>query len=396
LNLSFKTPMAVSKLQRRESELPEVRPDDDISANLQHVSWDFRESQTGADLHSIHPYPARFIPEIPRALINAIGIPAGTAVFDPFCGAGTTLAEAQSLGYETIGIDLNPIACLISRVKTTLLPERFVAVAMDCVLAAQTKTGVPIPQIPNLDHWFSPEPQDAIASLLSAFQDYEEPSELQDHLRVALSSILVRVSHQDSDTRYAAIPRSVSRADVFNLFLASCSRIATAKTHFGPSAPATVLQHDVLSVPRSAIKTPIGLVITSPPYPNAYEYWLYHKYRMWWLGFDPIAVKAREIGARPHFFKTSPATEEDFAVQMRTVLRLLCEVVVPGGSVCFVVGRSKIHGKDVDNGALITDAARELGMRSVFSAERTIAAHRKSFNLSHARIKTESVLVFRV
>ena len=47
----------------------------------------------------------------------------------------------------------------------------------------------------------------------------------------------------------------------------------------------------------SDIPRRVGLVITSPPYPNAYEYWLYHKYRMYWLGLDPIAVKKQEIGA---------------------------------------------------------------------------------------------------
>ena len=45
--------------------------------------------------------------------------------------------------------------------------------------------------------------------------------------------------------------------------------------------------------------------MTSPPYPNAYEYWLYHKYRMYWLGMDPIAVRQQEIGARPHYFRST-------------------------------------------------------------------------------------------
>jgi site-specific DNA-methyltransferase (cytosine-N4-specific) len=35
---------------------------------------------------------------------------------------------------------------------------------------------------------------------------------------------------------------------------------------------------------------------------------LYHKYRMYWLGMDPIAVREHEIGARPHYFRTKPKT----------------------------------------------------------------------------------------
>jgi site-specific DNA-methyltransferase (cytosine-N4-specific) len=61
------------------------------------------------------------------------------------------------------------------------------------------------------------------------------------------------------------------------------------------------------------------------PYPNAYEYWLYHKYRMFWLGMDPLKVRAKEIGARPHFFRKNGATMHDFERQMTLVFRLLSD-----------------------------------------------------------------------
>lgn len=53
------------------------------------TDWRFRSSSGGRD---IHPYPARFIPEIPRAAIRILRQP--KVVLDPFCGAGTTLHEA--------------------------------------------------------------------------------------------------------------------------------------------------------------------------------------------------------------------------------------------------------------------------------------------------------------
>lgn len=49
--------------------------------------------------------------------------PAGLpAVLDPFCGGGSTLVEAQRLGLDSFGSDLNPVPVLISRVLTQLLP----------------------------------------------------------------------------------------------------------------------------------------------------------------------------------------------------------------------------------------------------------------------------------
>jgi len=114
-------------------------------------------------------------------------------------------------------------------------------------------------------------------------------------------------------------------------------------------APATVINNNIFDVQPSDIPGDVGLVVTSPPYPNAYEYWLYHKYRMWWLGYDPLAVKSSEIGARAHFFSGRRREKEDFHAQMSGVFKLLAEVMRGGAHCCFVMGDSKIYGQIVDN-----------------------------------------------
>lgn len=220
-------------------------------------------------------------------------------------------------------------------------------------------------------------------------------------LQLALSSIIVRVSNQESDTRYAAVCKSVLAEDVLVGFRRAAERIEKAlAARDYPLAPAAVLEADTTAMnPAELIGAsncnPVGLVITSPPYPNAYEYWLYHKYRMYWLGMDPLAVKAREIGARAHFFKRDPHTADDFARQMQQTLELLQAVLIQGGYACFVIGRSRIHGRIVDNAAIIEEVGQGMGFASVFATKRTLAARSKSFNPSYGRIKTETILVMR-
>jgi site-specific DNA-methyltransferase (cytosine-N4-specific) len=114
---------------------------------------------------------------------------------------------------------------------------------------------------------------------------------------------------------------------------------------------------------------------------------------MWWLGYDPLAVKKREIGARAHFFKTKHHTPDHFVHQMRRTFEMIAAVLVRGGYACFVIGRSKIHGRIIDNSQIIEMVAKDFGFRTAFRKERVIAATRKSFNLSHANIKTETILV---
>ena len=361
---------------------------------LTDVDWDFPDRVAHSQIEGIHPYPAKFVSELPGALLDILPIPSNTAVLDPFCGSGATLVEAQRRGLSSVGIDLNPIACLITQVKTSPQPDGLKDVARDVCERAKLECAPKIPKIPRLDHWFGIQVQIALASLIGTIATVRPA--YRDALRLALSSIIVRVSYQDSDTRYAAVEKNVTSDDVFSEFVRSSDRISDALSgrdyHL---APATVFTSDTLSIDAEQIASPIGAVITSPPYPNAYEYWLYHKYRMYWLGYDPVEVKEREIGARAHFFKRNHHTADDFARQMAQTFRLIDRVAVPNAFVCFVVGRSRIHGRIVDNAMLVERAACDAGFQPIFSAQRALMSARKSFNLSHSNIKTENVLVFQ-
>lgn len=367
-----------------------------ISEKLINIDWDFQHKENKHNIHSIHPYPAKFIPEIPKTLIKELQVPPGTAILDPFCGSGTTLVEAQLAGVPAYGVDLNPIACLISKVKTSNLPSSFLERANNCVLAAKSLTNDNDILIPNVDHWFKKEVKYALSSLAIKINEVDDVP-TKEALQMALSSIIVRVSNQDSDTRYAAVDKNVTSEDVFNNFLTACSKLSKINEEYTDKRLSTVnvIESDILKVKPEQIDTPIGLVVTSPPYPNAYEYWLYHKYRMWWLGFNPLEVKKQEIGARAHFFKKNHHTAEDFKKQMDQTLLLLESVVVNCGYVCIVIGRSIIHGEFVDNAAIISDIAKNYNFKKIAEIERTIKSNRKSFNLSHANIKTETLLVFQ-
>ena len=374
-----------------------------VSAQLANADWDFASRVAPSPIEALHPYPAKFVAELPRRLLDLLPVPRGTAVLDPFCGSGTTLVECQRRGLPAIGVDLNPIACLISRVKTAPLARGLAATAAAVVEQASGRdqaSTAHLPDAPRLDHWFARDVQLALAGLTAAIA--RAPANHRDALRLALSSIVVKVSNQESDTRYAAICKNVRGADVLTAFRRAAERIdKTLGEREYPLAPATVLEADIASVnPKELMSAAsnvrgVGLVITSPPYPNAYEYWLYHKYRMYWLGMDPLAVKAREIGARAHFFKRNPHTADDFARQMKQTLKLLRAVLVRGGCVCFVIGRSRIHGEIVDNAAILEEVGRSTGFVRVCSATRTLATTSKSFNPSYAGIKTETILVMR-
>jgi len=86
-------------------------------------AWDFAGEDTQRYLHSLHPYPARFIPQLPRKAVEEYTTP-GQTVLDPFAGCGTALLESVIAGRNAIGIDNNAVACLVSRAKTAQKPVR--------------------------------------------------------------------------------------------------------------------------------------------------------------------------------------------------------------------------------------------------------------------------------
>lgn len=68
--------------------------------------------------HDLHIYKAKFFPRMIRALLNIYGS-TGQQVLDPYCGSGTSLLEGALLGFDTIGVDIDPICQLISKSKLT-------------------------------------------------------------------------------------------------------------------------------------------------------------------------------------------------------------------------------------------------------------------------------------
>ena len=73
--------------------------------------------------HGYHRYPAKFLPNIVKKIIENY-TDDGDTIADLFAGCGTTLVESKVHGRKSVGVDINPVAQLIARVKTNpIKPE---------------------------------------------------------------------------------------------------------------------------------------------------------------------------------------------------------------------------------------------------------------------------------
>ena len=112
---------------------------------LSGMDWAFTDDETTFLTHDIHPYPAKFIPQIPGNLISVLSGP-GELVLDPFGGSGTTALEAMRLGRRALSVDANPIASLIGAVKTARLDSE-VSAELAGLHASLASAGCPCPKI---------------------------------------------------------------------------------------------------------------------------------------------------------------------------------------------------------------------------------------------------------
>ena len=408
----------VASFADRRTQVAEPRatysfsPHDSLAVSaLRRIDWDFPDASTGYLTHGLHPYPAKFIPQIPNALIQELSS-VGDTILDPFCGSGTTLVEALLLKRHAIGIDANPIACLITAAKTVRLdssdveelrnleiqlPEIRALFASGQMSLFSPDPPVSIPTKPDLDFWFDPLVVSELSHLKQLCQNLTGVN-ARVLAQASLSSIIVTVSKQDSDTRYVRRAKVVEPGETIKRFERALSAAIPRALEFSdlvePRFNSQVFNCDILEPPTTGA---VDLVVSSPPYPNAYSYHLYHRTRMLWLDMDTAGFKKREIGSHRKYSSraSNGAGPDTFREEMGAVLRWLGGVLRPGGYCCLLIGDSIIRGNLIANDQIITAAAASNGFRLDAQFKRTLRASRKSFNPIIGKIKEEHILILR-
>jgi len=402
-------------IERFAQKEHEPQPPSRESSNLhrlESVDWDFANAKTSYLTHHLHPYPAKFIPQIPNALIQELSS-VGETVLDIFCGSGTSLVESLLLKRHAIGIDANPLACLVSKAKTTrLMPldvealstlaERAARYAEQCIdpasclfPQAQFISEESRPDDEAVDFWFEPSVIEELSEIRSWCLALRRPRSRIVAL-AAFSAIIVTVSKQDSDTRYVRRDKRIRPGDAFRRFgrslvdaVHACAELTDLVE---PRFRCKVIHSDILTAPKLGA---VDLVVCSPPYPNAYSYHLYHMTRMVWLGFDHQSFKKKEIGSHRKY-SSKQADVNTFREEMSTVFAWLQRHLRHGRHACLVVGDSILQGKRIDNTEILTAAAAANGFVQAARIERRLQDSKKSFNPSIGKIKRENILILEL
>lgn len=239
-------------------------------------------------LHDIHEYRGKFFPQLVRACINISGIAPGSIVLDTFCGSGTTLCEARIRGMRSLGIDLNPLSVMITRVKTGLLKINKEEIKREYIFLKKNihKNNSNYSLRWNKDDmkyisgWFSEEALQDINILLCAIETVENDI-IADFFRINLSNVIREISWQkESDLRVRKEVGEYYKGTAIRRFEEEVERqFVRINTYLDLvnkfELPATeIIEGNTLELADNAsgYVGSCDVIITSPPYATALPY----------------------------------------------------------------------------------------------------------------------------
>jgi len=322
--------------------------------------------------HYLFRYPAKFHPPVARALIQQFSNP-GDIVLDPFCGSGTLLVEAMPLGRNIIGLDIDPVAAFVSRVKTMRISTAQLRCSAQMLLDAiaphersaeeyhslmfadidevhfstEAKAHkVDIPPIPNLSHWFRNYVVLDLAVIRREIGLLPIPERHRDFLKLCFGSIIRNSSNADpvpisglEVTSYMLKKEEKGRQiNPFTLFRKRLQKSLDDWEEFQERLVRTHswarIRHGNAVTVRRHVRQPIDVVITSPPYHNAVDYYRRHTLEMYWLNFvntrhDRLALRSKYIGrqrvAQSDPFVAGPRLQSRLAKKWEARMAYQCQ-----------------------------------------------------------------------
>ncbi|MBL8684877.1 MAG: hypothetical protein JNK05_37220 [Myxococcales bacterium] len=287
--------------------------------------------------HPFHAYPARMHPEIARRLVALV--PAARTILDPFCGSGTVLVEALVAGAHAIGTDLSPLAVALARIKTHRSTngerKRMVSIAHTVAKDARALSLGELSAVAPVDesHWFLPHTLRELIALRVRI-DAEPEGFVRDALRMLFSAILVKVSHQSTDSNTDLRRKHIEPSATFSLFTRKSFELAHSLADLSRAIPPDTLAATVAIDDATKLVTvesgTVDAVITSPPYAANYDYAAQHARRYAWLGMDATAMERDEVGAGRWFARSLAKGAERFEREMTASLTAVARVLRPG------------------------------------------------------------------
>lgn len=386
---------------------------------FQELDWTFRSVKAREGIHGLHSYPAMMAPPIARRLIGEL-TNRGDIVLDPFCGSGTVLAEAVLLDRETIGYDINPLALLVTKVKTTPIHPDELKKALESIeriASVIIPEYADMPEFTNIGFWFKPEVIADLSRLKNAL-DHLQDEDVKRFFKLVFARTVRQVSNtKGNEFKLVRIPEEKLRIFKPNVFVSfkmnalKCIEIMEQLFLSTKSiTPHVEIQyHD--SRHRLPLNRDVDLMLTSPPYGDSrttVAYGQFSRLALQWLGMWEKNVDLESLGGKPTEYKSVLPTlqqviskirevdkkrandVESFYFDLQRCVENIARVIKLNGYAVFVIANRKVKGVILPNDRIIVDMMMLLGFSHLGTLNREIPNKRMPSRNSPSNIPGET------
>lgn len=415
--------------------------------------WAYASKSRSENSH-LFQYPAMMVEEMQQDLLSVLSDMSETdgPVFDPFVGSGTVLGASMNLGLDMVGWDINPLAILISKVKSGPFHLASFKRSIDRIRVTYRVPESPEERFENWAHWFTDDVARSLTGL--RFRIVDEP-----HLpaRRFLWLVLAETVRLSSNSRTSTVKlhrrpahqigsRPNPAALFFEIAARNLRRLSTAAqalrdkdlVEAGRYAGKVELQlGDTRELEWSGIRSSVQ--VTSPPYGDNLTTVTYgqHAYLpLQWIDLediDPAADRsclrtASEIdrrslggnqviggseienlcGISPSLRSTIEGLANEkpdrvkrvasFTRDLNVSLATIADTLAPGGVAAWTVGSRQVGGRPVPLEKILCELGENHDLNHVDTLRRVIPAHVKRMGTKNGIGKTmleEQVVILR-
>lgn len=353
--------------------------------------------------HGYHRYPAKFLPNLVKKLMEDYTQPTDLVV-DFFAGCGTTLVEAKIHGRQSIGVDINPVAELITSAKINPIEPDIIASKFQNLISKFEKFDPEdysdLILHERIDYWFSTQHKYKIAFLIKEISLLRN-KKVKEFFLVSLSHILKNCSMWLQTSTKPQIDPNKKPTDPFIAFTTHTKLMIKRNKEFYDKLLETDLLNTICEIRledarRTSLTTSsVGAIITSPPYVTSYEYADIHQLTGFWYDYitDLRGFRKNFIGT---FYSLNQETEVKSLIGQKIVNQLLKKderkakevanyfrdmhevatemyrVLRTGGHACLVIGNTTFVGVKIKSAEVFKEILELLGFNMVEVIKRSI------------------------
>ncbi len=367
---------------------------------LNHLSCEFEYweiQKTNSEIsylsHDFFRYFGKFPPPVAERFINNLHEKDKGPVVDPTTGSGTTLVEAIISNDNAVGMDINPLSCLVSKVKTTYLEKEKVLEVLKGYrnfFNSCDKKEEYIPDDRYIDHWFYEEVQNELAITRCYIEEEIGDQDIKDLFSVGLASIVRDVSLASNGLGRMFKDNSIPVKRVRPKLEGKIKKMSkVCENLYDSKSSIEVKNHDARK--KFPIEGKTDLVICHPPYFNLYRYSSIYKFETLWAGLDYNGSIEGEI--REGFKKGDKELLGGYLKDMTKIVNNSLECLSKNGYLVLMVGDTIIKDERVNTTSKLIDKIKK-DIKTNISLEKIIVRKPKYTEASYSatqRRKKEDV-----